>query len=129
MTETIMCILVDKKHGDFIGIIDQYHRAFELRTNDEDPFVLPFDDIEEGFMFIITHETKPGQLIVTVTEAEIADYYQLVNDTYAIDGLYMWAENISSASVPCPIIFPSKLIDSIEGLKGKIELLRTKTSY
>ncbi len=115
-TETIMCILVDKKHGDFIGIIDQYHRVFELRTNDKDPFGFPFDDIEEGFMFTITHETKPGQLIVTVTEAEISDYYELVNDTYAIDGLYMWAENKSS----------SKLIDTIEGLKGKIELLRNR---
>lgn len=76
----ITCILIDKEEGLFISILDEVYGYVELRVNDKSPFGYPIDEINQGDVFTITHETKPGTIYYKVDTGEIYQYVKILEN-------------------------------------------------
>lgn len=90
----ILCLLTDKKKGEFIAFIDEDSGYFETRRNDNKPFRYPFEEIEEGYMFVITTEVVPGTMLSTIGtmlstigKAEIFRYVDVIKNEILMNNL------------------------------------------
>jgi len=81
----ISCILINKEEELFIAIIDEDFGYVELRKNDRSPFGYPLEEINQGYMFVVTTEVKPGTMICTVDPAEIFRYTDVLENKKLMD--------------------------------------------
>lgn len=87
----IVCILTNKEREEFIAIIDEEGYA-ELRVNDKKPFGYPLELIEEGYVFVVTTEVIPGQMLCRVDEADIFRYTEILSNKKLLECLEEWDE-------------------------------------
>lgn len=83
----IVCILIDKEEEEFIAILDDESGYAELRLNDKNSFGYPIDEINQGDVFVITTETKPGTLYTRVDAGEIYRYTDILENKILMDYL------------------------------------------
>lgn len=89
----ISCILINKEDELFISIIDEEVGYVELRKNDRKPFGYPLEEINQGYMFVVTTEVKPGTMICTVDPAEIFRYTDVLENKKLMDYINKYYSN------------------------------------
>lgn len=81
----ISCILLNKEDELFLAIIDEEAGYVELRKNDKKPFGYPLENIEPGYIFVVTTEVKPNTMICTIEPAEIFRYTDILKNKKLMD--------------------------------------------
>lgn len=76
----ISCILINKEDELFISIIDEVVGYAELRKNDRKPFGYPLEEINQGDVFVVTTEIKPGKMYLRVDPGEIFRYTDILEN-------------------------------------------------
>lgn len=89
----ISCILINKEDELFIAIVDEEVGYVELRKNDRSPFGYPLEEINQGYMFVVTTEVKPGTMICTVDPAEIFRYTDILENKKLMDYINEYYSN------------------------------------
>ena len=89
----VSCILINKEDELFISIIDEEVGYAELRKNDRKPFGYPLEEINQGDVFVVTTEVKPGTMYLRVDPGEIFRYTDILENKRLMDYINEYYSN------------------------------------